>query len=79
LVQQHQGFFFIAIDVQLVFLLLLFDLQEINVAQRCGKAYQHCYNGDKNICSVSNKLLKHGSSGCLQKQRYGMQVNRKRI
>jgi hypothetical protein len=56
-----QGFFIDDIDsVALIFLtLLLFGFQEINVAQCCGKTDQHRYDGNKDVRSVSDVLLKH--------------------
>lgn len=76
----HEGFFvFIACWSALVlFLLFLFYLKEIHIAEGSGKAYDYSYDRDENICSVSNKLLKHGCS-CLTQQRYVLNPNHERI
>jgi hypothetical protein len=64
----HQGFLLISLKIALIFFILLFrGFKKIDVTEGCGKTHKHRYNGDKNVSSVSNKLLKHGCNFLLNK------------
>jgi hypothetical protein len=71
------AFLFIALR-SLIFLLLLFGFQKVDVTKGCGESYQHRYNGYENVCSVSDKLMKHGCI-CLPNKGIFLDVNDERI